>query len=126
MSKFDHVQFVIDDQTRLSADLGTGVSLCGPPPAGTLTKQYLIDAPDTVLAFAMSQLGKPYDISAVLSIGLRIRHNRNWLDPSKWFCSELVAASFLYGDVPLLKTSDILTITPRDLTLSTRLILKDN
>ena len=37
--------------------------------------------------FLRQQLGKPYDLTAVISIALR----RDWQETDSWFCSELVA-----------------------------------
>ena len=41
---------------------------------------------DTFHGLARSQLGKPYDSEAILAFAA----NRDWRDPSKWFCSELI------------------------------------
>lgn len=39
--------------------------------------------------FALSQVGKPYDVSAIFGIAFR----GDWEESSKWFCSELVATA---------------------------------
>lgn len=43
-----------------------------------------------VIAAAASQLGKPYDYTAIVGLGL----HRDWQEDDAWFCSELVAWSF--------------------------------
>jgi len=68
-------------------------------------------------AWARTQAGKPYDLSAILGIAF----DRNWRDENRWFCSELVAAAFEHVDAPLLSTRPsayFWRITPRDLLLS--------
>jgi len=65
-----------------------------------------------------SQLGKKYDWFGVLGLAI----NRKWEDDNHWFCSELIAYSFLHSNIPLLNTSfDTWRVTPRDLLLSTKL-----
>jgi hypothetical protein len=43
--------------------------------------------PQAILDAARSQLGKPYDWTAILGLGL----HRDWQKDDSWFCSELVA-----------------------------------
>lgn len=67
--------------------------------------------------WAMGQIYKPYDYSAIAGIAL----NRNWRDERRWFCSELVAAAFEQVGHPLLSTrpsAAVYRVTPRDLLLS--------
>ena len=70
--------------------------------------------------WARTQIGKPYDFSAIAGIAI----DRNWRDETKWFCSELVAASFEHVGLPLLSTRPSAAVwryTPRDLLLSRNL-----
>lgn len=46
--------------------------------------------PQAVIEAAASQLGKPYDYSALAGLALR----RDWQSDDAWFCSELVAWAF--------------------------------
>ncbi len=46
-----------------------------------------------VLAFARSQIGRPYDLAGAIGLGL----HREWDDPSRWWCSELIAAALAAG-----------------------------
>jgi uncharacterized protein YycO len=67
--------------------------------------------------WARTQIGKPYDFSAITGIAL----DRDMHDESKWFCSELVAVAFETIGHPLLSTrpsASVWRITPRDLLLS--------
>jgi len=61
-------------------------------------------------AFALRQIGKPYDWTAVLGIGL----HRDWQDDDKWFCSELAAASVAAAGIDLVRKTKN-RITPQDL-----------
>jgi uncharacterized protein YycO len=67
--------------------------------------------PQAVLAAATSQLGKPYDYSAILGIGL----HRDWQEDDKWFCSELVAWSFQHAGHPLFRAESLRRVTPQHL-----------
>jgi len=54
-----------------------------------------IDVPDEAAAieWARSQVGKRYDWSGVIGLGLR----REWDQPQAWFCSELLEAAAAAG-----------------------------
>lgn len=60
---------------------------------------------------ARSQIGKPYDWSALFGI---IFH-RNWQEMDSWFCSELVAWAFAQGGDPLFRQEAMHRITPQHL-----------
>jgi len=64
-----------------------------------------------ILAAASGQLGKPYDYTAVVGIGL----HRDWQQTDRWFCSELVAWSFEQGGSPLFRPEACRRVTPQDL-----------
>ncbi|WP_197329516.1 YiiX/YebB-like N1pC/P60 family cysteine hydrolase [Ralstonia syzygii] len=64
-----------------------------------------------VLAAAASQIGLPYDYSAVLGIGL----HRDWQEEDAWFCSELIAWAFQQAGVPLFRADCIRRVTPQHL-----------
>ena len=109
-----HVDFVLPDGKLLGA-LAThnGVKVHSPFEYSR-SEQYIIDAPDSVIDFAMTQVDKPYDWAGILGI---VTRNRNWEDDNKWFCSELVAWSFKQAGCPLLNENSY-RITPRDLLIS--------
>lgn len=65
--------------------------------------------------WAESQVGKPYDYAAVAMLGLPFP--RNWLDDNRWYCSELVAASFLHAGHRIINPNSW-GVTPRDLLIS--------
>jgi uncharacterized protein YycO len=65
---------------------------------------------DKALAFALEQVGKGYDIAGLIGFPFRAR----WQDPTRWYCSELVAAIAEAGGTPLVRT-DLAGVSPRDL-----------
>lgn len=67
--------------------------------------------PRAVIAAAASQIGKPYDWTAVLGLGLR----RNWQEDDAWFCSELVAWAFQRAGEPLFRAEVLRRVTPQHL-----------
>ena len=111
-----HVEFVLDDGSTLGAHAAGGV-LHRPyahNPRGHV-ERYTAPMIDAAYEVALTQVGKRYDFSAITGIAL----DRNWRDPSRWFCSELVAAAFESVDAPLLNpAAQVWRITPRDLLLS--------
>ncbi|MGA3953167.1 YiiX/YebB-like N1pC/P60 family cysteine hydrolase [Ralstonia nicotianae] len=67
--------------------------------------------PARIIAAAASQIGKPYDYTAVLGIGL----HRNWQQADAWFCSELLAWSFHQAGEPLFRADCVRRVTPQHL-----------
>lgn len=67
-------------------------------------RQAIIDA-------AATQLGKPYDYTGVIGIGL----HRDWQQDDSWFCSELVAWAFQQGGSPLFRPGASRRVTPQDI-----------
>lgn len=67
--------------------------------------------PQAVLAAARSQVGKPYDYTAVIGLWL----HRVWKDADSWFCSELVAWSFATAGLPLFRADAMQRVTPQHL-----------
>ena len=112
-----HVDFVMPDGQlfgALAIENGGGVQFHPMEKMYTRIERYTVNAPDSVLDYALSQKGKPYDWGGIFGI---LSRGRNWQDDDKWFCSELVAYSFMKAGVPLLnETSN--RITPRDLLIS--------
>lgn len=49
--------------------------------------------PEHALAFARTQVGKPYDYLGAVGVPWRTR----WDDPARWYCSELVEAALAAG-----------------------------
>ena len=121
-----HVEFVLDIDKYLGSDIDTGVAIVDNEYYNqfNLVKEeyYKIEVTetqhDTILIFLKSQLGKKYDIIALIGNMFR----RNWQQTDKWFCSELVAAAFESGNIPIInyKTN---RVTPLDLLKSSALAI---
>lgn len=67
--------------------------------------------PRAVIAAAESQLGKPYDFTAIVGLGL----HRDWQEDDAWFCSELVAWAFEKAGEPLFRAEVLRRVTPQHL-----------
>lgn len=67
--------------------------------------------PQAVIAAAELQLGKPYDFTAVIGLGL----HRDWQEDDAWFCSELVAWAFEKAGEPLFRAEVLRRVTPQHL-----------
>lgn len=79
------------------------------------SKHTIVDVPsdmsEEIISAARSQIGKPYDLSALFGLVVR----RDWQNPDKWFCSELVAWAFQQGGHPLFRPDSLYRITPQHL-----------
>lgn len=67
--------------------------------------------PDRIIAAAASQIGKPYDYTALIGLGLR----RDWQESDSWFCSELVAWAFQEAGEPIFRADAMHRVTPEHL-----------
>lgn len=67
--------------------------------------------PNRIIAAAASQIGKPYDWTAVLGLGL----HRDWQETDAWFCSELVAWAFTRAGESLFRPEVLRRVTPQHL-----------
>lgn len=69
-----------------------------------------IPRPDDAIAFARSQIGKPYDVKGVLG-GL---FDRQWSRPDRWYCSELNESSASAGGKPTFNPATCKAVSPKD------------
>jgi uncharacterized protein YycO len=111
-SEYSHVDFVMPNGQLLGAR-ADGVRIRRPEGRYHFIRAE-IDAPDSVLDSALSQVGKPYDFTAIIGFLFR----RNWQRQDAWYCAELVSWAFCESGVTLLTCSDHHRITPRDILLS--------
>lgn len=123
---YAHVDTVMPDGSLLGArcDVMAGVPAgVQIRPAGyapfTAVRLVHIPATDdqtaTYLAFLRGQIGKPYDMRAIVGFAV----GRPWRDPGAWICSELVAAGLEAAGVfrwPL--ALEVSKIDPGDLLLA--------
>lgn len=117
----DHAEALTPEGTIIGAYLGAGVQ---ERPKGYDSGAYTCDLyvpilctqdqQDKFYAFLRSQIGKPYDLRAVIGISLE----RDWRDPGQWFCSELDSAALCdCGLFPEHLATQLNHVTPRDLLL---------
>ncbi|WP_115954009.1 YiiX/YebB-like N1pC/P60 family cysteine hydrolase [Cupriavidus plantarum] len=102
-SRWSHVA-VIDGDTVIEAVAVHGVRRAPLKEAIERASDFaLVDlparSPEAVIEAAASQLGKPYDYSALVGLAL----HREWQDDGAWFCSELVAWAFDAAAQPLIR-----------------------
>lgn len=88
-SEWSHVDAVLPDGRWFGARADGGVQARDPYPVAR-SRVLDVDLPPEALDRALSQLGKPYDRTAIAGFVLR----RDWQEPDSWFCSELFAWSF--------------------------------
>lgn len=116
-----HVEAVMPGGTLLGAHYDGGVQARAPDyDKGKFSRELFVDLPadqamtDTFHDFLRAQIGKPYDVEAIIAFVAR----RDWQDPGSWFCSELQAAALVCCDwfaAPL--ATEFNHVTPRDLLL---------
>lgn len=96
---YSHFDFVLPDGQLLGALMFKGVVIHDPSSNYLRCDRFeLVGAPVTVYDAALSQLGKPYDWTAVIGVGL----HRDWDTEEAWDCSELgLWACYRAGYIPL-------------------------
>lgn len=105
-SQWSHVAIQADDFTVIHSTFwGRGVHRTR---ITELLREYSahewvdIAVPDesSAIAFLRGQLGRPYDWTALLGFLVR----RDWAEPDRWFCSELLEAALLAGGLRRFRT----------------------
>ncbi len=123
-SRWSHVDLVLPDGTLLGARIDGGVkirpngydhftdilrlSVASFTPLSRALEFSNPTAEAALYAWAHAQVGKPYDWSAILGVGL----HRDWRDEGKWFCSELVYRAFEVAGLDLLRIGGAWRVTP--------------
>lgn len=117
-SEVDHVEFLLPNQKMtLGAIPDGGVQLRPYKPQADEIIAYVHCSSEIarkVMDYAHSQIGKPYDWSAIYGIAT----HRNYQESDKWICSELIAAAFERAGLPLLNGKDSNRFSPRDIYIS--------
>lgn len=112
LSRWSHAAIFLDGVV-IDSTLRTGVrSITYAEFARHYPTHVVIDVPlpdeDNAIRFLASQVGKPYDWTALFGIVLQ----RNWQEPDAWFCSELVEAALSKGGRQRFRDS-VSRITPQ-------------
>lgn len=113
-SPFSHCGFVLGDEGVLDATDSPDAPICHTTPEGNPrgvalrphdyqewgTRRRMVlrtDKADAIITAAMSQLGKPFDSSAVSFRSFidtdSFPRSKDWRDPESWFCAEYVTWS---------------------------------
>lgn len=113
LSEYSHCALILPDNTIIESTFKTGVHHCtfeNFMTRATKVEVVTYDIPDanTCYTYAMQQLGKPYDKTAVIGMPL----NRDWQQDTDWFCSELLLACLVKGGKVLTKSYH--NMTPED------------
>jgi hypothetical protein len=116
-----HTEAVMPDGTLLGAHYDGGVQArAADYDKGEFSRELIVSLPaspemtDAFHAFLRTQLGKPYDVEAIVAFVAR----RDWQEPDAWFCSELQAAALAAcGWFAQALATEFNHITPRDLLL---------
>lgn len=113
-SKWSHTALVLDDGTAIEAVYPKVRRVPLSAITDSHSKYVIIDIPtdcdQQIIDAAISQLGKPYDITALF--GLLV--HRSWTETDSWFCSELVAWAFAQGGHSVFREDLIHRIVPQD------------
>ena len=121
-SHWSHTEIVLPDGKYLGARRVGGVAIRNSDYITNINheRRYSIpvtdDAYTKIMDFAMSQIGKKYDISLILGIAF----HKNWHNKNEWDCSEYVTSSAIQGDLYFLNVEPNYTykVTPETLHLS--------
>ena len=112
-SRWSHVE-LIDGHDLIGANWPGGVEVVSRLWREVRSKRWAVAEvpgdPRPAIAWARTQLGRPYDTAGVLGIATR----RRWQDDDAWFCSELVAAALWQAGTQLVRV-DQWRVTPQHL-----------
>lgn len=130
--EYNHASIVFNDNSVIEASVSKGVvkniNFNSTLERGTTVE--LFEVPTTpeqykiILDFLNRQLGKGYDYWSVLGFIL-FTSNEGRKSYGKWFCSELVFASFKEAGIKLLENVEAWKVSPTMLRFSSQLISKE-
>lgn len=112
-SEYAHVSFLMGDMVLDSTLKRSGVRRYPFEELKHGAKRILVKEypriSDNALNYAASQIGKPYDWTAIFGMPIR----RDWQQDDSWFCSELVAWACMKAGTPIVD-KESWRITPQD------------
>jgi hypothetical protein len=131
VSDFSHVDLVVPEEMQVGTTLLQEGWLLGarshggvqqrPPEYAKFTRTLRVGCVvpdiDAAYAFAVAQLGKPYNSWAILDFFLH-KQRKFTPDQASWFCDELNYSIYAAGGLLLLDTEDPLQLTPQEELLS--------
>lgn len=113
-SEYSHVGFILNDNVVLDSTFTAGgvkirsFDEIKKHSSRILIREYPRISSDSI-NWAKSQIGKPYDFTAIIGIPFR----RNWQEEDRWFCSELVAWACEKAGTPIVN-KEKWRVTPQD------------
>lgn len=112
-SKYSHVSLQISENEIIDSTFSKGVSKRSLEDLLSKSSRYEIleiDAIeiDQILPWLESQIGKPYDIMAVLALPF----TRKWTGDDKWFCSEYLTVGLYNAGLKIFNKHTTSRITP--------------
>ena len=73
-------------------------------------------------AYLAAQVGKPYDLAAIADFAKAVLYHSDrerapgaWLEPDRWFCSELAAAALIHAGILAGLAAEARQVTPQNL-----------
>lgn len=117
-----HCESLMPDGTLLGALPSGGVmARAHDYDAGRFDRQAFVQVPcsqaqaDDYHAFLLSQIGKPYDVRAILAFAAAaFLGERDWREPDSWFCSEILTAALERAGIIKPLATSVNHVTPRD------------
>lgn len=126
-SQYSHVEFVVPIGYLGAREMGVKIrpfDYCKPKREVFAQVECNQEVSDKVIAFARSQIGKPYDFISILA-GFPFRLDLGSKDGKRWFCSELVAQAFEAANYPLVERRNKDRISPEDILQSPLVKIKE-
>ena len=118
--EYSHIGLCLDLQYWVEAEYGRGVckTLYPPSKTGIEVDIYKADFKDehTARKFLLKQIGKAYDLKAVLNIATCNKEDRSL--SNKWMCSELAYVTLVKGGVHVFNNTFAWEVDPNTLTRS--------
>ena len=108
---------VIRGDTVIESRMFKGVTLTDIDEFKARGKWAIIDIPmseeqeDIAINFMLGETGSGYDYSGIFAV-LFVR--REWQNPRKWYCSEIIAAACAAANKPIARTK-VAGVSPRDI-----------
>ncbi|MDD2105723.1 hypothetical protein CMV24_15000 [Pseudomonas plecoglossicida] len=114
-SRWSHVALVDGPNVIEAVALGGVRQISKNHAMSQATDYCLVDLParypQAIIDAARTQLGKPYDWTGIVGLGL----HRNWQEEDSWFCSELVAWAAAETGEAWFRSDALRRVTPQHL-----------
>lgn len=122
-STISHVDIIVPEGLLGAREMGVKIRPFnyGHPTRAIIAHVECTDAQaEKVYAFARSQIGKPYNWIGLFGFAIR----RDFPSKNRWFCSEIISASFEAAGIHLVAIKQIDRVTPEMILESPLVILE--